>query len=292
MPPRKRPKKKSESFQITRMKTKSIYLAAISLAGLICLASALHAQESPTAGTPAAAHTKTLWEQIKEGGWVMFPIGLCSIFTVYLIGDGVIRTSLKKVAPRAHEDGIKNLFKQGDYVGAYDFCKANPSPLSNVLRVGIGLLGEGKQIAEEGMMGELSKENANMHTWISYLSVIGVCTPMIGLLGTVTGMIRAFATLGSSGIGDPSSLSAAIGEVLVATASGLVIAIPAFGAFYFLRNRAATAVHHIQDIINSLFRKMPYEALAGVQIGDDELYAAIPNWITQSGDEGSEGAPA
>ena len=106
------------------------------------------------------------------------------------------------------------------------------------LRIGIGLLGEGKQVAEEGMMGELAKENSHLQTYISYLSVIGVCTPMIGLLGTVTGMIKAFAKLGSSGIGDPSGLSAAIGEVLVATASGLVIAIPAFGAFYFLRNRA------------------------------------------------------
>ena len=91
------------------------------------------------------------------------------------------------------------------------------------------------------MMGELAKENSHLQTYISYLSVIGVCTPMIGLLGTVTGMIKAFAKLGSSGIGDPSGLSAAIGEVLVATASGLVIAIPAFGAFYFLRNRARPA---------------------------------------------------
>jgi biopolymer transport protein ExbB len=102
---------------------------------------------------------------------------------------------------------------------------------------------------------------------------------MIGLLGTVTGMIKAFAKLGSSGIGDPSGLSAAIGEVLVATASGLVIAIPAFGAFYFLRNRASSAIHNIQDVINRLFRKMPYESLVGVHIGDDELYAAIPNWL-------------
>ena len=116
-----------------------------------------------------------------------------------------------------------------------------------MLRVGIGLLGEGKQVAEEGMIGELAKENSPMQTYISYLSVIGVCTPMIGLLGTVTGMIKAFAKLGSTGIGDPSGLSAAIGEVLVATASGLVIAIPAFGAFYFLRNRAAGSIHHIQD---------------------------------------------
>jgi biopolymer transport protein ExbB len=75
------------------------------------------------------------------------------------------------------------------------------------------------------MMGELQKENSKMQTQISYLSVMGVCTPMIGLLGTVTGMIKAFETLGSAGIGDPSGLSAAIGEVLVATASGLLIAI-------------------------------------------------------------------
>ena len=147
------------------------------------------------------------------------------------------------------------------------------------MRIGIGLLGEGKQVAEEGMMGELAKENSHMQTYISYLSVIGVCTPMIGLLGTVTGMIKAFAKLGSSGIGDPSGLSAAIGEVLVATASGLVIAIPAFGAFYFLRNRATDSIHHIQDIVNSLFRKMPYESLAGVHLSDDELFAATPNWL-------------
>src|SRR5205823_6725968 len=136
-----------------------------------------------------------------------------------------------------------------DYVGAYNYCKTNVSPLTNVLRVGIGLLGEGKQVSEEGMLGELAKENSHMQTYISYLSVIGVCAPMIGLLGTVTGMIKAFAKLGASGIGDPSSLSAAIGEVLVATASGLFIAIPAFGAFYFLRNRPVKAQHDVEDTI-------------------------------------------
>ena len=139
------------------------------------------------------------------------------------------------------------------------------------------------------MTGELAKENSAMQTYISYLSVIGVCTPMIGLLGTVTGMIRAFATLGAKGIGDPSSLSSAIGEVLVATASGLIIAIPAFGAFYFLRNRATASVHYVQDTVNRLFRKMPYESLAGVHLGDDELYAAIPNWLVQPKGSGQTG---
>src|SRR4029079_14339010 len=157
------------------------------------------------------------------------------------------------------------------------------------LRSGIGLLGEGKQVAEEGMMSELAKENSHMQTYISYLSVIGVCTPMIGLLGTVTGMIKAFAKLGSSGIGEPSGLSAAIGEVLVATASGLIIAIPAFGAFYFLRNRATSSLHHIQDVINRLFRKMPYESLNGVHLGDETFYPAIPNWLFQPSGSGQTG---
>lgn len=251
--------------------------------------SAAYAQtNTPTAG-PDAAHSKTLWEQIKEGGWVMVPIGLCSVATLYLIGDGILRTGRARVAPPAQEESLKTLFRQGDYVSAYNYCKENPSPLTNVLRVGISLLGEGKEMTEEGMLGSLAKESSKMQTYISYLSVIGVCTPMIGLLGTVTGMIKAFAKLGSSGIGDPSGLSAAIGEVLVATASGLVIAIPAFGAFYFLRNRAAASIHHVQDIINSLFRKMPYEALVGVHIGDDELYAAIPNWLVAPSGSGQTG---
>jgi biopolymer transport protein ExbB len=271
------------------MKTKHILLITIT-ATLMLAATALHAEGEAAPGAAPAVHHKTLWEQIREGGWVMIPIGLCSIFTVYLIGDGVIRTSDKKVVPPEHLKTLKDLFRQGDYVGAYQYSRDNPSPFTNVLQVGLSLLGEGKAIAEEGMLGELSKENGKVQTWINYLSVIGVCTPMIGLLGTVTGMMKAFGTLASSGIGDPSSLSGAIGEVLVATASGLFIAIPAFGAFYFLRARAGHAIHHIQDSITSLFRKMPYESLAGVHIGDDELYAAIPNWLAPA--EGAAGAVA
>ncbi|MEP6955438.1 MAG: MotA/TolQ/ExbB proton channel family protein, partial [Chthoniobacterales bacterium] len=230
------------------MKLKFIYLAALACVTCALFVTAALAQSPAPAASPGteSVHSKTLWEQIKEGGWVMIPIGLCSIATLYLIGDGFIRTGRAKIAPPGHEQTIKALFRQGDYVAAYNFCKENPAPLTNVLRVGIGLLGDGKQVAEEGMMGELAKENSKMQTQISYLSVMGVCTPMIGLLGTVTGMIKAFAKLGSSGIGDPSGLSAAIGEVLVATASGLVIAIPAFGAFYFLRNRSMSSVHHVQ----------------------------------------------
>ncbi|MEK0444736.1 MAG: hypothetical protein RLZZ399_57 [Verrucomicrobiota bacterium] len=227
---------------------------------------------------PAFKH-KTLWEQIYEGGWVMIPIGLCSVLTVFLCGDGLGRTSRKRTAPPLQEKEIKRLFREGDYVGAYHFCKANPSSLTNVLRSGIGMLGEGKTVVEESMIAAMHQESSQLNTYLSYLSVIGVCTPMIGLLGTVTGMIKAFGNLGTSGIGDPSGLSAAIGEVLVATASGLLIAIPAFGMFYFLRSRSTQAMHHIQNLVQELFRKMPYEHMSGLHISGEELFAATPNWV-------------
>jgi biopolymer transport protein ExbB len=220
----------------------------------------------------------------------MVPIGLCSVLTLYLIGDGVIRTNRKKVVPDNQLAQIRDQFRHGDYVNAYEYCRTHPSPLTNVVKAGISGLGEGKTATEEEIHAELIKANSNMTTYISYLSVIGVCAPMIGLLGTVTGMIRAFETLGYSGIGDPSSLSAAIGEVLVATASGLFIAIPAFGAFYFLRNRATKAVHELQGAVSQLFRRMPYDSLAGAHIGGEELYAAEPNWVVpESGMQSAQG---
>jgi len=226
-----------------------------------------------------AVRHKTLWEQIYEGGWVMIPIGACSILTFYLCGDGVTRTSRKRVAPPKFEASVKGFFRQGDYVGAYNYCKKHPSPLTNTLRAGIGMLGEGKVAVGDAIVAAMHQESSKLNTYISYLSVIGVCTPMIGLLGTVTGMIKAFANLGAAGIGDPSGLSAAIGEVLVATASGLLIAIPAFGMFYFLRSRSASAMHHIQDIVLEMFRKMPYEHMSGLHISGEELFAALPNWV-------------
>lgn len=265
------------------MKHRRLLLLLVIVFGLLTTNASLLAQAPEAAAgreeITEPAHKKSLLQTIAEGGWVMFPIALLSIGTLYLIVDGILRTSPARTLPLVHVNAIKSLFRQGDYVGAYNHCKKNASSFTNVCRAAIAQLGEGKSQVEEAVLGELSKENSQIQTYISYLSVIGVCAPMIGLLGTVTGMITAFSVLGTSGIGDPSKLSAAIGEVLTATAAGLFIAIPAFGAFYFLRARAAKALHDIQDTINALFRKMPYEQLAGAHIGDEELFAATPNWI-------------
>ena len=283
-------------------------LIALFTAALIVFAplSAAFAQDTKPADAPKTSepgkptetgttenHEATLWQDLVQGGVAMLFIAVCSVATLYLIADGLLRiTNFRKTVPVQHVSAIKGLFRAGDYVGAYGYCKKNPSPVTNVIRAGLTMVGEGKTATEEAVMAEVVKENAGMQYYISYLSVIGVCTPMIGLLGTVFGMKHAFRTLNVSGVGDPSKLSGAIGEVLINTAMGLLIAIPAFFAFYWLRNRSAKVVHNIHEVINTLFRKMPYDQLAGAHIGDDELFAATPNWMQQPADYQAEQTPA
>ena len=245
------------------------------LLGLMTIAAS--AQEAP-----AAVHKKTLMHLFIEGGWVMYPITACSVAMIWFIVDGYIRTSAGKLYPVDHVTQLRELFKKGDYIGAYAFAKTAGSPLADVVRAGVAFTPDGKTMTEEAIISEITRVNAELKGRSSYLSVIGVCTPMIGLVGTVTGMMSAFETLGTSGVGDPSKLSGAIGEVLVATASGLFIAIPAFISYYLLANRINKGIHDITEIVTGLFRAFPYDEVAGRKVGDEEIYAAKPDWNASS----------
>ena len=245
------------------------------LLGLMTIAAS--AQEAA-----GGAHKKTLMDLFIEGGWVMYPITACSVAMIWFIVDGYIRTSAGKLYPVDHVTQLRELFKKGDYVGAYSFAKTAGSPIADVVRAGVAFTPDGKTMTEEAIISEITRVNAELKGRSSYLSVIGVCTPMIGLTGTVTGMMKAFEKLGSSGVGDPSKLAEAIGEVLVATASGLFIAIPAFMSYYLLANRINKGIHDITEIVTGLFRAFPYDEVAGRKVGDEEIYAAKPDWNASS----------
>ena len=117
-------------------------------------------------------------------------------------------------------------------------------------------------------MEETALREANdLKTNTTYFSVIGVVSPMIGLTGTVWGMIGAFKTLGQNGITDPSALAGKIGEVLIATMSGLVVAVPAFVFFYILRARAQSAILHAESQVYRLLDDIPYDQLSGCASG-------------------------
>jgi biopolymer transport protein ExbB len=264
-------------------------LLLIALCALTGIASA---QEAAAPAAEAHPEGDTLITLFHQGGWVMYPLLICSIAMVWLTVDTWGRTGVKKVAPPAQVAQMQDLFRSGDYVGAYQFAKNNNSPFCDVSRVCLSFAGDGEEAVDAALFAEINKVNAAIQTRINYLSVIGVCTPMIGLIGTVAGMKGAFAELGKSGASDVGALSAHIGEVLVATATGLVIAVPAFLVFYFLRNRLQGGMGALQEVCQALFRKMPYEHLKGAHVGEEEFYAAVPNWVAGGGDHAAAPAAA
>ena len=95
------------------------------------------------------------------------------------------------------------------------------------------------------------------------------------------GRERLAVAIGRAFLG--ADLAGHIGEVLVATAAGLLVAIPAFMAFYFLRNKLQGAVHLLHEVTEHLFRNAPYEYLKDADVGQEETYAALPNWIQAPG---------
>jgi len=241
------------------------------------------AAAAPAAGGAAApkaptVEEKSLWDELKQGGVVMIFLAIGSVFVVWFGIDGVIKTTRAKAIPPVQLAQFRELFKNGDYTGAFNYAKSSMSPLCDVVRAGITFLPDGKTMTEEAIFNEINRVNGNLMGRVSYLSVIGVCAPMVGLLGTVNGMRGAFASLGKSGAGDTAALSEHIGEVLIATATGLFVAIPAFILYYVMRNRISVTLHDLQESVASLFRKMPYEMFEGTQLGDDEIYANAPNW--------------
>lgn len=183
----------------------------------------------------------------------------------------------EQLAPKALVESLQSTIQAGNYQEAWEICRANKAYIAQVLKGALERLGRGKEAVETALIEHGLREGQNLKTKNSYLSVIGVIAPMIGLLGTVIGMMGAFAVLGASGVADPRTLALRIGEVLMATASGLFIAIPAFIFYYYFRNRGTIVLVNADDKLNRLIEDIPFEELAGVRIGENfEAGAGAP----------------
>ena len=203
---------------------------------------------------------------------------LCSMFIVWFVLDVFMRSSTKLLLPTEKVEALRDFFRKGDYQGALNYCVENPVSVTNIVHAGIKYAPGGLQAAEDAMSNAILRENSKFQNKIAYLSVIGVIAPMVGLTGTVLGMISAFSVMGQAGAADPSKLSAAIGHVRNATAGGLIVAIPAFIFYYLLRNHISHRIHDLSVAVADLFRKFPYSQLTDVEFAGGESYAAAPTW--------------
>ncbi|MCS7008318.1 MAG: MotA/TolQ/ExbB proton channel family protein [Chthoniobacterales bacterium] len=228
-----------------------------------------------TAGNAAEGaepQSMSIIETIIHGGPMIIFIWLCIVATSVTMVTFMIQlfliTRKEELAPSALLQTLKASIDSGNYQEAWQICKANKAYIARVLGPALERLGRGKEAFEIALIEHGQREAQVYKTKNSYLSVIGVIAPMIGLLGTVIGMMGAFAVLGTSGVSDPRQLALRIGEVLMATASGLFLAIPAFIAYYYFRNVITNVVLYADDKLNRLTEDIPFEELSGIKIGE------------------------
>ena len=172
------------------------------------------------------------------GGAILLAIILLSILAVYLIIEQIMTLRKSEVMPPGLADDVRQLLSQGRWQDAGESCRKKPSPLSFVILSGLSEIDFGWGAMEKAMEDAVAEQAAKLYRKIEYLSVIGNIAPMCGLLGTVTGMIFAFQQVAvSQGTAGAADLAEGIYSALVTTVAGLIVAIPALGAFAVLRNR-------------------------------------------------------
>ncbi len=229
----------------------------------------------------AEGEDHNILQMILDGGPLIIFIWICILATSTIMVTFIIQLFLnlrdESLAPKALVESLASTISAGNYQEAWEICRANKAYVAQVLKGALERIGRGKDAVEIAIVEYGVREGGILKTKNSYLSVIGVVAPMIGLLGTVIGMMGAFAVLGSAGVSDPRALALRIGEVLMATASGLFIAIPAFIFYYFFRNRSALVILKADETLNRLVEDIPFEELSGIRIGDNfEAGAGAP----------------
>lgn len=196
-----------------------------------------------------------MFELVKTGGWVMWPIILCSIAAMAIIGERLWSLQRKYVTPASLMPQVRQWLSSNELDSARIELLRNSSPLGKILAAGLVNRNHSREVIKEAI------EDAGRHTvpdlekFLNTLGTIAAITPFLGLFGTVIGMIDMFAGISTQGIGDPAVVAGGIAKALVTTAAGIAVAIPSVMFYRFFRGR-----------VNELLVDMEQEAIMLTEI--------------------------
>jgi biopolymer transport protein ExbB len=200
----------------------------------------------------------------------MIPIGLFSVWALAVSLERLFTLRRNRIIPPDFMKGLVAAFgPNGTNVeGALAYCDRMASPLSTIIRTGILKLGRRIEIVEKTVEDAAAGEVGRMRRGIESLAVIGTVSPLLGLLGTVVGMISSFRTAALHGLGRGELLATGIHIALVTTASGLIVAIPSLVAYYFFLGRVETLADEIERVCSEFLDQCHEEPAASATIED------------------------
>jgi biopolymer transport protein ExbB len=204
-------------------------------------------------------------EIVVAGGWVMLPIILCSILAAAIIVERLWTLQPGRVVPRDLARRAWDLVSRDQLTPQTLQELRAGSPLGQILAAGLASRGLDRSVMKEGIEDTGRHVIHELERYLNTLGTIAAITPLLGLLGTVTGMIRTFSALTSGGVGDPAALAGGISEALITTAAGLMVAIPALIAYRYLRGRIDALVVQMEQeaiaLVDALHRRHYLDSL-------------------------------
>jgi len=178
-----------------------------------------------------------MWEIVRAGGPLIWPIILCSIAAAAIVLERLWTLQDRRVLPRELTQKVWQLIESNQINDKVIQALEQNSPLGRVLAAGLANRHRTREVMMERLEDTGRHVIHELERFINTLGTIAAVSPLLGLLGTVIGIIRAFNAIQAGGMGDPRALSGGIGEALVATAAGLIVAIPALLAHRALRSK-------------------------------------------------------
>ncbi|MDE2419917.1 MAG: MotA/TolQ/ExbB proton channel family protein [Gammaproteobacteria bacterium] len=180
-----------------------------------------------------------MWELIKAGGWLMFPLVICSIAALAIMIERGIRLQQKKVAPSGLVQSLAAKLHQGRLTPQEVTELQMSSPLGDLLATGIQYSGGGLEYMTLQMQNRASTLIHRLEKHLNLLGTIGNIAPLLGLLGTVLGIIESFLAVNVGGNTDPAMLASGISQALMSTAAGMIVAIPSLIAYRHYQRKVA-----------------------------------------------------
>jgi biopolymer transport protein ExbB len=181
-------------------------------------------------------------EIIRAGGWLMLPIILCSIVAVAITIERLWTLQRRRVLPRDLAMRVWAWARDRQLDQKHLSVLAANSPMGRVLAAGLANRHQSRDVLKETIQDTGRHAVHELERYLNSLGTIAAITPLLGLLGTVIGMVKVFTAITTAGVGNPGVLAGGISEALITTAAGLCVAIPSLIAYRYLRGRVDALV--------------------------------------------------
>lgn len=190
----------------------------------------------------------SLLQMLFDGGFVMIPITLLSLLAIYVIAERWRVLSNSRMDNQRFLESLEDILKSGDMNKAQRYCDEMDKPFARIMKQGIRRLGRPIQDIDDAIKSAGKREVHLLEKKMDWLATIAGVAPLLGFLGTVTGMIQAFQQIQTlEGNVNPSVLAGGIWEALITTASGLAVGIIAYGFYNYLLGRMNRMIFDLED---------------------------------------------